>query len=744
MINKLRSKVSEYMTRYSDMDNWENIRQNYSFYSYITFLVLALNDLDNSLKNIKKSALEKGLEEEEILDFLFGLPGAELFTYEIVEIVEQMEKLDVNAIYQEFISVDFIIDGHQIVFSGGKNSRDILGSYFTREDFAYEVVKKAIDDYILSNDNRAQKLRVADLSCGGGAFLVAAYQYCIEKNIKTQLYGVDVDPIAVMIARARLICCCKKGETLTSIKLGNPLINETNRTDMVEVFKMASNGRFYNQKVGINIDAKFDVVVGNPPWEKIRFEEKKFLQHFFSKEKNSSKFERAKLLKSLTEANRAYYYAILMDYEFAKKQLKKNAYFSNTNCGELNTYALFTELSFNMLNQNGISGLIVKSSLVKMPVYSKFMRVMIGKNNLYELYMFINRKKIFNIDSREEFSVIYLKINNNDSMRIALDLEEYVGFYNKEKIMLSYDTLDLINPDTGMIPNIKNNQELQFLINVYSKHKILGDVYNECKFGRLVHLTNHSAYILNQQKSGYEPIYEGKFIELYTGKYATFNGMSELEKYKNKATARPIEDIKGEEYPEARYYIERGMWNNISKNFKDGYIIAWRSLTSATNRRTMLATVLPLMPTCQSIQMLQVADSQSMLHILALFNSIVFDYIIRLKMVGLDLTQTIIRQIPVPEEREFDRKIVFHEIEASISIHISSRLYILYKNDVRVKDVFEEIECYEIRCSTETKKIICEIDMLIAIVYGMDRDTLREIACSFNQYYTREEVEKWF
>lgn len=34
-----------------------------------------------------------------------------------------------------------------------------------------------------------------------------------------------------------------------------------------------------------------------------------------------------------------------------------------------------------------------------------------------------------------------------------------------------------------------------------------------------------------------------------------------------------------------------------------------------------------------------------MLHILALFNSVVFDYIVRLKMAGLDLTQTIIKQI---------------------------------------------------------------------------------------------------
>ena len=153
---------------------------------------------------------------------------------------------------------------------------------------------------------------------------------------------------------------------------------------------------------------------------------------------------------------------------------------------------------------------------------------------------------------------------------------------------------------------------------------------------------------------GYLPIYEGKFIELYTGNYATFKGMNENEKYKNKATAIPIDDVTGTEYPEARFYIKSEIWDNLSKNFHEGYIIAWRSLTSATNRRTMLATLLPLIPTCQSIQILQLDNIDDMLQILVLFNSIIFDYIVRLKMAGLDLTQTIICLLytsPSPRDR---------------------------------------------------------------------------------------------
>ena len=74
-----------------------------------------------------------------------------------------------------------------------------------------------------------------------------------------------------------------------------------------------------------------------------------------------------------------------------------------------------------------------------------------------------------------------------------------------------------------MIPNIKSNEELQFLIRMYSGRRTFGEQYKDCKFGRLVHFTNHSEYIRKEAGGGYAPVYEGKFLELYTAKYATFD-----------------------------------------------------------------------------------------------------------------------------------------------------------------------------------------------------------------------------
>lgn len=343
-----------------------------------------------------------------------------------------------------------------------------------------------------------------------------------------------------------------------------------------------------------------------------------------------------------------------------------------------------------------------------MPVYSSFFGTMTKNKNIYEIYMFVNRRKIFPIDSREEFSVIYLGANQEADIGVALDLEEYESFSTQKKIQISHQMLNKLNPETGMLPNIRNGRELEFLIALYDKNQVFGKIYENCRFGRLVHLTNHSDSIVKKQEEGYLPIYEGKFIEIYTAKYATFGDMPDGEKYKNKASARAIENMDGREYPEARFFIDERVWKSLSKEFQEDYIVAWRSLTSATNRRTMLATALPFVPTCQSIQLLQLPRKQLM-HVLAVFNSIVFDYIVRLKMAGLDLTQTIIKQIPVPEEDRYEASFVLNGVEATIEEHINSRIKLLYSSDYRMSSLFDGVVTYTLKPSSR-KQVIAEID----------------------------------
>lgn len=743
MTAKLHNLVAKYMNKTIDIEEWEDIRKKYFEYSYLAFMTLCAHEIksDCAANEIENIIGMNDIIEESILCYVLKIPGSYEFISEVLSIINDYDAFDINCLYQSYIATDFSIMDGEVKFEGGKNNRDILGSYYTQEEFAYEITQKAIEEYLENNiREEVNELKIADYSCGGGAFLVAACRICRQKGISADIYGYDVDPIAIMITRHRLRFEESSGY---KILLGNPLLITKNDIEPLEKFKRAEVGRFYSLEMGVVSHDNVMIDLGNPPWEKIRFEEKKFLMHYVENQEIGSKAGREKYIQNISETNKYFYNCFIDDYEKAKRLIKKEECFCKSSCGELNTYAIFTELCRNVVCNSGIIGLIVKSSLLKMPVYSAFFRDMTKNKDLYEVYMFTNRNKIFNIDSREEFSVIFLKKNNTKNLSIALNIERYEKFVDREKIELSYDLLNKLNPETGMIPNICHNEELEFLVSIYEKYDTFGMRYPECKFGRLVHLTNHSESIIKQNDDGYIPIYEGKFIELYTAKYATFSGMNESDKYKNKASAKMICDIDGKEYPESRYFIKEEVWNNLSRNFNDEGVIAWRSLTSATNRRTMLATVLPLIPTCQSIQILQLPKKE-MLHILALFNSVVFDYIVRLKMAGLDLTQTIIKQIPIPDTKSFEKELVYMGEKATIEKHINSRIRMLYVSDQRLDNFFADVSIYPIRRKITRKQIIAEIDRLVAHLYGLNEERFKNILHTFSKYYSEKEVEAFF
>ena len=740
MIELLRNKVAEYVTRNADTNNWESVREMFGAYSYLAFLCMATyKDLQvDGIGDVLKTAAMQQLEIPSILEEISKINECERFALDMIRIIQAEHSIDIEKIYQDFLSVDFTLKDGAIVFDSGKNNRDVLGSYYTQKEFAEIIANKAFEDYISSNGDNTKKIVITDYSCGSSIFLLAACDLCETLGIEADIYGYDVDPLAVLISRAKLVS--SHSNVNVKIYLGNPLL--PSKGNCVEKFKKALAGRYYNENMGINPVKNVDIILGNPPWEKVRFEEKKFLHHFCPDGDVETKTERDQLINNVSQHNSVFYYALIHDYEECKLVFKTSELFRQSSCGEINTYALFTELSRKMIGPTGIVSLIIKASLVKMPVYKDFFKELTCHGELYNIFLFSNRNKIFNIDSREEFAVIYISHGKRRKLQIALNLDDYCKMKNCDMITISYDELKILNPETGMIPNIKNTADLHFLLKMSKTNRPFGEVFPDCRFGRLVHLTNHSKMIKRESDDGYIPIYEGKFVELYTSKYATFKGMTPKEKYKNKASAKTINNPRGDEYPESRYYIEKNTWENLSKNFERKIVIAWRSLTSATNRRTMLATVLPLVPTCQSIQLLQLEDKRQMLHILALFNSIVFDYIVRLKMVGLDLTQTIVKQIPIPSLERFDELIEIKGITAPFSKHIISRLKALYADDKRVTDLFSNYDTYEVE--EDWKKIIAELDHIIGYLYGIKDDELKEMASTFEAFYNSKELATYF
>ena len=139
----------------------------------------------------------------------------------------------------------------------------------------------------------------------------------------------------------------------------------------------------------------------------------------FWREHNRSKIGKRSLFKrNYRRKSASITSALQTDYEQAKNSIKKDTFFAGSNCGVIeNTYALFTELCLKLLSDEGVAGIIIKTSLLKMPGYRTFLGKYDQKTDTFMgIYMFVNRKKIFDIDSREEFSVMYLVAGGSEDI----------------------------------------------------------------------------------------------------------------------------------------------------------------------------------------------------------------------------------------------------------------------------------------------------------------------------------------
>lgn len=156
----------------------------------------------------------------------------------------------------------------------------------------------------------------------------------------------------------------------------------------------------------------------------------------------------------------------------------------------------------------------------------------------------------------------------------------------------------------------------------------------------------------------------------------------------------------------------------------------------------MLATILPHMPTIQSIQFLQKGDDiQTLILLLAVFNSAIFDYLVSLKLSNIDLTQAIIKQIPVPNREKFDVRIEFMGQLDTIKEHINKRVLGLYKNDERflVLRARLGVQNQEI-VNRERQKIIIELDYLVSVLYATDKCDLIQILGRFPKFYDDRDI----
>jgi hypothetical protein len=500
----------------------------------------------------------------------------------------------------------------------------------------------------------------------------------------------------------------------------------------------------------------FSCVLGNPPWERIKLQEKEFFATKDSAIANAkNKAARTKLINKLAITNPQ----LLAEFEDAKhdadatsKFLRESDRCPLTSRGDINTYSVFAETTRNLISPTGRVGIIVPTGIATDNSTKEFIQELVNSNLLVSFYDFTNQESIF-IGVERNISFALLTISNklhNSNMVFASKLRRVIDINNNERIYkLNKKNLASVNPNTLNIPIFSTSKDAKIIIKIHQNVPVLDNhQLNENQWNILLssmfHMSSDSSlfksklelenggYVLEQNyfkndKNVFLPLYESKLTDIFNHRASTFDNISQKDMFvahsrTNKAILQQLINPDWNILP--RYWVEKKIVDSKIPNFwKYSWLIGFRDIVSAVaDSRSTRLTIIPRVAVGNTISLIFPQKEAKLIPVLiANFNSLILDYIAKNKISGSHLNFYIVKQLPViPPETYTEEDIKF------ISTRVLELVYTAWDMQPFAKDMGYDGEPF---IWDEQRRAIlrAELDAYYAKLYGLTRDELRYI-----------------
>lgn len=527
------------------------------------------------------------------------------------------------------------------------------GSYYTDFRLANYVSSK-INDIVPKSNH----MKIIDPASGSGILLVAAAlklsektKIPIEKVLEHSIYASDLSPYAIRACLLVLSSLTDSIESLKSLKkhlrVGDSLIEKN------ALWKdVCPDG--------------FDIVIGNPPWEKLKVSLHEYLlsqghdRHYGATTDNHHKTQVDDLkitLKQYTDDLRKLY----------KLQ----------SAGELDLYKLFLELAYQLTNQkNSQLLLIVPAGLIRSLNTEKLREYLFKHAKVFDITLLFNRARFFAIDTRTKFLVLNVQFKSTGSTKplrlIHADANEIKVI---ETSHVNIDRKELSTQfKTLLIPEVRDQVEWNLFYKMVSRGLSLNDkksIYFPT-FLREVDMTNDKKHFVGSPSDDKVPVIEGRMVHQFTcmakayisgtGRKATWTSKQE-----NKHLA-------------PQYWIPTKYIKQNPKLRMNKQRIGFCDISGQTNERTMLASLIPQNSICgNKVPTIIFEHVSSDLYEdinylwLAIANSFCFDWMLR-RMASTTINFFILKELSFPDIT-ISSEIALKIITASKKLHSTKDLW---------------------------------------------------------------------
>ncbi|MFM7559318.1 Eco57I restriction-modification methylase domain-containing protein, partial [Cylindrospermopsis raciborskii] len=413
--------------------------------------------------------------------------------------------------------------------------------------------------------------------------------------------------------------------------------------------KLGNNHSFFHWQLEfaeVFKNGGFDCVLGNPPWERIKLQEKEFFEsRSLEIAQAQNKAARERLIKELPKNNPQLAQAFESakhDAEAQSKFIRESGRFNLTAVGDINTYAVFAETTTQLINNNGMVGIIVPTGIATDDTCKKFFGGLIKKQNLVSLYDFENRQAIFpSVHRSYKFCLMGISKKEKKRAKVGFFLTQVKQIEAENRVFeLAPEDIKLMNPNTLTCPVFRTTKDAELTKKIYEQVPVLeneGEGKNPwgISFMAMFHMANDSGLFKNESGEDLVPLYEAKMFHQFDHRWATYTSSDKTQD----STEQKKADISYSVNP--RYWVpKQAVDQKLQGTWNKDWLLSFRGICRATDERTAIFGLLPKVAVGHSAPLIILKASKVNLIscFLANVNSLVFDFITRQKVGGSNMS----------------------------------------------------------------------------------------------------------
>ncbi|WP_437533141.1 N-6 DNA methylase [Sorangium sp. So ce726] len=509
----------------------------------------------------------------------------------------------------------------------------------------------------------------------------------------------------------------------------------------------------------------FDVILGNPPWERVKLQEQEFFASRSEEIANAvNAAARKKLIAKLPDSDAQLWEewsAASRRAEGESHVIRNSGRFPLCGKGDVNTYAVFAEHDRTVLSASGRAGFIVPTGIATDDTTKDFFADLMNKQHLAAFYGFENEARLFaGIDHRVNFCLLVLSGQRVAAPDFSAFIRDPALLRNPDRVYkLTNEDIHLLNPNTNTCPVFRSQRDAEINVALYRRVGVFwrdseGNSENQwgIRFAAMLHMANDSGLFRSRKElerdggildagryfvgsKEYLPLLESKMLYLWNHRFGDFALLTPGER--EHILPQVPDDLLGRAHylTSPRYWVEvQEVSERLDSAWNRSWVLGWRRVTDARSSvRTLVACVIPRAATGDSF-FLALPEKQPLLaaNLLANMSSYALDYGTRQKLAGVNLNYFIMKQLPVlpPSTYAATTRWGLGTVQEWLVPRILELTYTAWDLEPFARDLGYAGTPF--RWDAERRfQIRCELDAAFFHLYGLSRDDVDYVMDTF-------------